>query len=84
MIEQLGQFSNCSIEAFIVNTDRKGYLVADPEVIIDNAPTVEERQQDEDLCESCIYGDICVNSDKGVSFAKHSKCWKYGKVGGRQ
>lgn len=28
-------------EAFIVNTDRKGYLVADPEVIIDNAPTVE-------------------------------------------
>ena len=30
-------------DTFIVNTDRKGYLVADPEVIIDNAPTVEER-----------------------------------------
>lgn len=30
-------------ETFIVNTDRKGYLVADPEVIIDNAPTVEQK-----------------------------------------
>ena len=36
-----------------------------------------ETQKDDDLCETCKYGDICGQSDKGVSFAKHSKCWKY-------
>lgn len=30
-----------------------------------------------DLCSICKHGDNCERSDKGVSFAKHSVCWKY-------
>lgn len=41
-----------------------------------------ERPKDGNLCESCRYGDTCCQSDKGISFAKHSICWKY--EGGRQ
>ena len=35
-----------------------------------------------DLCESCKNGDTCKDSDKGMSFAKHTKCWKYRYEGG--
>lgn len=43
-----------------------------------------ETWKDDDLCETCRYGDTCGQSDKGVPFAKHSKCWKYRCHGGRQ
>ena len=43
-----------------------------------------ETQKNDDLCETCRYGDTCGQSDKGVSFAKHSKCWKYRHEGGRK
>lgn len=51
---------------------------------VKNGKPYEERPQDDDLCETCRYGDTCGQSDKGVSFAKHSKCWKYRYEGDRQ
>lgn len=42
------------------------------------APCNHETQKYDDLCETCRYGDTCGQSDKGVSFAKHS--WVYNKI----
>lgn len=30
-----------------------------------------------DLCSICKHGDNCERSDKGISFANHSVCWKF-------
>ena len=30
-----------------------------------------------DLCSICKHGDNCERSDKGISFANHSSCWKF-------
>ena len=30
-----------------------------------------------DLCSICKHGDNCERSDKGISFANHSACWKF-------
>ncbi len=29
------------------------------------------------LCDSCMYAGSCADSDKGLSFANHTICWKY-------
>jgi hypothetical protein len=29
------------------------------------------------LCDSCLYAGSCADSDKGLSFANHTICWKY-------
>ena len=29
------------------------------------------------LCDTCIYSDTCERSDKGISIANHSICWKH-------
>lgn len=40
-------------ESFILHTNLKGYLVADPEILIDNAPTIEFRLFKEWKCTDC-------------------------------
>ena len=51
-------------EAFIVNTDRKGYLRADPEVIINNAPTVTPPDTfTRDELEAWLYANAANNLD---------------------
>lgn len=31
------------------------------------------------LCDTCKYSDNCERSDKGISFANTTVCWKYDK-----
>ena len=33
------------------------------------------------LCDSCLYAGSCADSDKGLSFAHHTICWKYVEQG---
>lgn len=65
-----GRCSLCGWEAVIMETDVCGMPFC-PNCGADM------RSVDEDLCETCKHGDNCERSDKGVSFAKHSVCWKY-------
>lgn len=40
----------------------------------------DERRQtmnNKSLCDSCMYAGSCADSDKGLSFANHTICWKY-------
>lgn len=62
-------------DTFIVNTDKKGYLVADPEVLIDNAPTVSERPQGEWICvHEFMFDWQCDKCQCGIKGSKTRFC----------
>lgn len=37
----------------------------------------DEDQKSNSLCDNCKIGDTCDDSDKGVSWANHTVCYKY-------
>lgn len=43
----------------------------------DRISTYSEDKDFLDLCSICKHGDNCERSDKGISFANHSACWKF-------
>lgn len=54
-------------EAIAEHTDYKGYLICDPDVIIDLMPTVEERPQGEWIFDDRSGQFICSKCEGGVN-----------------